>query len=153
MITARRKCLSSRHEAPIGKGSRHSGMLDRRMRALRQFGVLVLLLASWLTPAMACLIPGAQMTTEERACCRMMQNQCEQMGMPASHGCCQKNPPNVYVNAPDTNAGVLHPVAIDVIWLAYPELLNPPSSGTRWVEQRDYSPPKSPPSAVSILRI
>jgi len=123
------------------------------MKALRQFGVLVWLLASWLTPAMACMIPGAQMTTEERACCRMMQNQCEHMDMPASRGCCQKNPPNVYANAPDTSPGSLHPAAINVVWLAYPELLNPPSSVTGWVEQRNYSPPKSPPSAISILRI
>ena len=123
------------------------------MRALRQFEVLVLLLASWLTPAMACMIPGAQMSTEERACCRMMQNQCGQMEMPASHGCCQKIPPNVYDNALDTKAVALHPVAITVIWLASPELLNPASSVSEWVEHHDYSPPQSPPSTISILRI
>ena len=128
-------------------------MLDRRMRALRQFGVLVLLLASWLTPAMACMIPDTQMSTEERACCRMMQNQCGQMEMPASHGCCQKTPPNVYDNALDSKAVTLHPVAITVIWLASPELLNPTTSVTGWVEHPDYSPPKSPPSTISILRI
>ena len=152
MITAARKCLISPREVPIGNRARRSGMLDTRMRALRQFGVLVLLLASSLTPAMACMIPGAQMTTEERACCRMMQNQCEQMGMPASHGCCQKNLPNVYENAL-TKAVVPHSVGITVVWLASPELLNPPSSLTGWVEHRDSSPPKSPPSTISILRI
>ena len=123
------------------------------MRALRQFGVLVLLLASSLTPAMACMIPGAQMTTEERACCRMMQNQCGQMEMPASHGCCQKTPPSVYDNALDTKAVALHPVAIAVIWLTSSELVNPASSVTGWVEHHDYSPPQSPPSTISILRI
>jgi hypothetical protein len=123
------------------------------MRALRKFGVLVLLLASWLTPAMACMIPGAQMSTEERACCRMMQNQCGQMEMPASHGCCQKTPPNVYDNALDTKAVALHPVAITVIGLTPSELLNPTSSVSEWVKQRDYSPPQSPPSTISILRI
>ncbi len=128
-------------------------MLDKRMRALRQFGVLVLLLASSLTPAMACMIPGAQMSTEERACCRMMQNQCGQMEMPASHGCCQKTPPNVYDNALDTKAVALHPVVVNVIWLASPELLNPASSVSEWVEHHDYSPPQSPPSTISILRI
>src|SRR5260370_35467615 len=128
-------------------------MLDKRMRALRQFGVLVLLLASWLTPAMAWMIPGAQMSTEERACCRMMQNQCGQMGMPASHGCCQKTPPNVYDNALDTKAAALHPVAIGVIGLTSYEFVNPASSVTGWVEHHDYSPTKSPPSTISILRI
>ena len=123
------------------------------MRALRQFGVLVLLLASWLTPAMACVVPGAQMTTEERACCRMMQNQCGQMDMPASRGCCQKAPPNAFDNALDTKAVALHPVVVNVIWLASAELLSPASSFTGRVENPDYSPPKSPPSAISILRI
>ena len=72
------------------------------MRILRQFGVLVLLLVSCLAPAMACMVPNAQMSTQERACCRMMKNQCGQMGMPASHGCCQKTPPSVHDNALDT---------------------------------------------------
>ena len=127
-------------------------MLDRRMRALRQFGVLVLLLASSLTPAMACMLPGAQMSTAERACCRMMQNQCEQMDMPASHGCCQKTPPNIYDNALDAKAVALHPVASSVVWLASSEL-NPTTFVTWRIEHRDYSPPKSPPSTISILRI
>jgi hypothetical protein len=127
-------------------------MLDKRMRVLRQFGVLVLLVTSCLTPAMACMIPGAPMTTEEQACCRTMQNQCEQMEMPASHGCCHKTPPNVFDNALYAKAVGLNPVAITVVWLASPELLNP-TSATGWIEHRDYSPPKSPPSTISILRI
>lgn len=128
-------------------------MLYAQMRALRQFGVVVVLLASCLTPAMACMIPGAQMTTEERACCRMMQNQCGQMEVPASHGCCQKTPPNTYDNALDRKAVVLHSIAITVAWIASPELLNPTSSVIGWVEHGDYSPPQSPPSTISILRI
>ena len=123
------------------------------MKTVRQFGVLVLLLASCLTPAMACMIPGAQMSTEERACCRMMQNQCGQMEMPASHGCCHKTPPNIYDNALATKAVALHPIATTVIWLASSELLNPAPSVSEWVENHDYSPPQSPPSTISILRI
>ena len=128
-------------------------MLDRRMRALRKFGVLVLLLASWLTPAMACVIPGAQMSTEERACCRMMKNQCGQMGMPASHGCCQKIPPSVHDNALNTKPVTIHPVVVPVIWLAAPELVNPSCAVAECVEHPSYSPPKSPPATISILRI
>src|SRR6266436_8687093 len=109
------------------------------MRFLRQFGVLVLLLVSCLAPAMACMVPNAAMSTQERACCRMMQNQCGQMEMPASHGCCQKTPPNVHDNALDTKAVALHPVAINVLSLASPELLNLASSVSGWVEHPDYS--------------
>uniref|UniRef100_E6PXV9 Uncharacterized protein n=1 Tax=mine drainage metagenome TaxID=410659 RepID=E6PXV9_9ZZZZ len=123
------------------------------MTYVRQFGVVVLLLVSYLAPAMACIVPGAEMSPQERACCRMMRNQCGQMGMPASHGCCHKAPPSVYDNALATKATALHPVAVPVIWLAASELVNPAYAMTGWVEHPDYSPPKSPPSTVSILRI
>jgi len=123
------------------------------MRILRQFGVLVLLFASCLAPAMACMVPDAQMNTEERACCRMMKNQCGQMEMPASHGCCQKIPSSIHDNALDTKAVVFQPVAVPAIWLAVSELLSPASAVTEWVERPDYSPPKSPPATISILRI
>ncbi len=123
------------------------------MRILRQFGVLVLLLVSCLAPAMACMVPDAQMNTEERACCRTMKDQCGQMEMPASHGCCQKTPASVHGNALDTKAVVFHPVVAPVIWLAAFELVNPTAPVTGWAERPDYSPPKSPPSTISILRI
>lgn len=41
-------------------------------------------------PAMACLEPDAQLTEEEKACCREMANQCGSMDMPGDHSCCQK---------------------------------------------------------------
>jgi hypothetical protein len=123
------------------------------MKALRQFGVLFLLLVTCLAPAMACAAPNAQMNTVERACCRMMKNQCGQMAMPASHGCCQKSPPSVRDNALDTKAVTFHPVVVPVIWLAASELLNPISVVTGWVAHSDYSPPTSPPSTISILKI
>jgi hypothetical protein len=123
------------------------------MRVLRQFGVLVLLLVSCLAPAMACMLPDAQMNAQERACCHMMKDQCGQMGMPASHGCCQKTPPSVHNNALDTKTVTLHPVAVTTVWLAASELLNPTTAVVGWVESPEYSPPKSPPSTVSILRI
>jgi hypothetical protein len=134
-------------------GSLSSGILYLRMKVFRQFGVLVLLLVSCLAPAMACMVPEAQMSTEERACCRMMKNQCGQMEMPASHGCCQKTPPSVRDNALDTKAVTFHPVVVPVIWLAASELANPVSAVSGWVEHPEYSPPKSPPAAISILRI
>src|SRR5216683_2958825 len=99
------------------------------MRVLRQLGVLVLLLVSCLAPAMACMVPNAQMSTQERACCRMMKNQCGQMEMPASHGCCQKAPPSVHDNALDTKPMTFHPVVVPVIWLAASEMEHPYERG------------------------
>jgi hypothetical protein len=130
-----------------------SRSLRREMRVLRQFGVLVLLLVSCLAPAMACMVPNAEMSAQERACCRVMKNQCGQMEMPASQGCCQKTPPSVHDNALDTKAAAFHPVVVSVIWLTASELLNPASVVTGWVERPDHSPPKSPPATISILRI
>jgi hypothetical protein len=123
------------------------------MRVFRQFGVLFLLLVSCLAPAMACMVPNAQMSNQERACCQAMKNQCGQMEMPASQGCCQKTPPSVHDNALDTKAVTFHPVVVPVIWLASFELVNPTTTVIGWVEHPDYSPPKSPPSTISILRI
>jgi hypothetical protein len=123
------------------------------MMALRQFGVLLLLLVSCVAPAMACMMPDAAMSAQERACCRMMKNQCGQMGMPASHGCCQKNPLGVHDNALDTKATNFHPIAAPVVWLAAFELENSTSSAAGWVERPDYSPPKSSATTISILRI
>jgi hypothetical protein len=123
------------------------------MRVVRQFGALMLLLVTFLAPAMACMVPNAEMTTQEQACCRVMKNQCGQMEMPASHGCCQKTPLSVHDNALDTRIIALHPVAVTAVWLTASELLNPASVLTGSIEHPDYSPPKSPPSAISILRI
>ena len=123
------------------------------MHVLRQFGVLGLLLVSCLAPAMACMVPVAQMSMQERACCRTMKEQCGQMEMPASDGCCQKAPQSIYINAPATKTVSAHLVTVAPIWLTASELLNPNAIVASWVDRPEYSPPKSPPSAVSILRI
>ena len=123
------------------------------MRLLRQFGVLVLLLVTCLAPAMACMVPDAQMSAQERACCRTMSSQCGQTEMPSSHGCCQKTPASIHDNALDTKTVAFHPVAAAVVYLAVSELLTPTSTAAEWVERPDCSPPQSPPSSVSILRI
>ena len=123
------------------------------MHSLRQFGVLVLLLVSCLAPAMACMVPDVQMNAEERACCRAMKNQCGQMDMSASHGCCQKTPASVHDNALETKAVTFHPAVAPVIWLAAFELANPTIVVAQWIERPECSQPTSPPSTISILRI
>ena len=123
------------------------------MRILRQFGALALLLVSCLAPAMDCMVSTAAMTAQERACCRLMKSQCGQMEMPASHGCCQKTPLSVHDNALAIKAAAFHPVVVTVTWLAVLARLNPGPAAGGWVQQRAYSPPQSPPSTISILRI
>ncbi len=122
------------------------------MKAARQFGIVILLLASYLTPAMACMVSDVPMNAAERACCRVMKNRCEQMGMP-SHGCCQKAPRSAHDNALDTKAITSHPIAVVTVWLVASEWFNPAPSAAGWVESVDYSPPYAPPGSISILRI
>src|SRR5579863_5218107 len=123
------------------------------MTVLRKFGALALLFAALLTPTMACVAADSPMTSEERACCQMMKNECGQKGMPASHGCCHKVPGSIYDNALNSKIMALHPVAITSVWLTASELMNPTSAATGVTEYLDYSPPKPPPSNISILRI
>ncbi|QNI30873.1 hypothetical protein H7849_17355 [Alloacidobacterium dinghuense] len=123
------------------------------MKAARQFGIIILLLVSYLTPAMACMVSDVQMNAEERACCLAKKNHCEQMGMPASHGCCQKTPKSAQDNALDTKAVTYHLVALAVDWLSATDSLiaNPVATGL--VEHADASPPQPPLSFISVLRI
>lgn len=123
------------------------------MMHFRKFGALVLLVASFLSPVLACTVADMSMTNEERACCQMMGSKCGQKGMPASQGCCHKIPGSVYDNALNTKAAALHPIAVLVAWLPPKQLALPTSSVHGWVEPRDSSPLKSPPSTISILRI
>jgi hypothetical protein len=141
------------HDLCPSRGVWDFGYSLEGVRILRQIVVLILLLASCLAPAMACMIPSAQMTTEERACCRMMHNRCEQMGMPASHGCCQKAPQSTLDKALITNATNYHPVAVAVVSLAIYEQLSAPLVTAEWINRPDYSPPQFPPGSNSILRI
>lgn len=123
------------------------------MKAIRQLGTVILLLVSYLTPAMACMVSDVEMNAEERACCQAMQNRCEQMGMPASHGCCQKAPHSGLDKALVTKTTNYHPVAVAVAWLTAYEWLQPSIAAAEQINRPDDSPPQFPPGSNFILRI
>lgn len=123
------------------------------MKGFRQFGIVILLLVSYLTPAMACLVSDAQMNAEEHACCQAMLNQCEQMGMPSSHGCCQRVPHSALDRALVTKATKDHRIAVAVVWLADCERLQPSLVAAERNNRPDDSPPQFPPGSNSVLRI
>jgi hypothetical protein len=123
------------------------------MKVMGQFGVVIVLLMSYLTPAMTCMVSGVQMNAEERACCQAMKNQCERMAVPSSHGCCQTTSQSSRDNALDTKAVTYHPVAVAMIWLTPADWVPQTPVAARRVEDGDYSPPKSPRSSISVLRI
>lgn len=117
-----------------------------------KFGVVILVLASWLTPSMACMITGAPMAGEEQACCARTNNDCSQKEMTASPACCYTLPGSVYDNAVNTKALALHP-SVPVIRLSAHDLRIASTVGHRWLEFSDSIPLRFPSSTISILRI
>jgi len=106
-----------------------------------------------MAPAMACATRDAQMTTEERACCRMMKSQCGQMEMPTSEDCCKKALNSDHESFLKTDKASFHSAALVAVWASSLELLAPESISNGSLHRPDHSPPKSPPAAVTILRI
>ena len=123
------------------------------MKCLRHLGLLGLLLMISFAPAMACMVPDAQMTTQERACCRIMEGKCGQMDMPASHGCCKKVAGNSSDASLKTNTSTIHPIVHVVYKLLSLHLFPPTLAVIDGSERSEHSPPKPPPSIVSNLRV
>jgi len=124
------------------------------MRFVRQLGAILLMLVSCVAPAMACMAPNAAMTIEDRACCRMMKNDCGQMmDMPASHDCCKEVPKTVAEAALKTDTVTVHPLTFAVLVVASFDLLGPHDAIVGWVQRPEHSPPKPPPSSITVLRI
>lgn len=127
--------------------------IRQRMKSVRQLGIVLLLLVSYLTPTMACMVSDVKMNAEERVCCRAMKNQCEQMGMSASHGCCQKAPKSAQDNAVPTEAVTFHPIVVAFVWLSVAERINLNPVVMGLVQYADTSPRQPASSSISILRI
>jgi hypothetical protein len=123
------------------------------MKLWRQFGIVLLLLVFCVGPVMACMTPDTQMTTEERACCRTMQGQCGQMEMLGSNDCCKKVPSAVHENALKTDTASFHPAVFVTLWVLSFDLLAPQDLAEGWLPRLEHSPPKSPPSIISSLRV
>ena len=123
------------------------------VKSLRQFGAVLLLLVSFVAPAMACMAPDAEMTTEERACCRMMNNDCGQMQMPASHDCCKKTPGTLRDSALRSDSVSLHPLVVVTVWVSTLDLFPPQNATSGWLQRQEHSPPNPPPSIISALRV
>lgn len=123
------------------------------MRVVHQIGIVVLLLMLGIAPAVACMIPAAEMTPEERLCCRMMSNDCGQMEMPASHSCCQKTPQSLHASALVEKSVTLYPVVVLELWLTAAERAkNNPAFGAS-LQRTVHPPPNDSSASISILRV
>jgi len=82
-----------------------------------------------------------------------MKNQCGQMEMPSSQDCCRKALNSDGKGALKTETAAFHPAAFVTIWAFSSELLATQSASNGLFHRPEHSPPKSPPAAVTILRI
>jgi hypothetical protein len=73
--------------------------------------------------------------------------------MPASQDCCAKAPPAVFENELKSNPVRFQPVAAFVLWIASFNVLAQDSVGQAWLHSPEHWPPKSPPLAITVLRI
>jgi hypothetical protein len=122
------------------------------VRVIRQLGVLLLLL-SFIAPGMACALPSAEMTAPERACCRMMKNDCGQMEMSATQGCCRKLANSSDQKAIQVRPAAFHPASVAVMWLAAWELTYRPPIHRDWIRHPEAPASESPPGNITVLRI
>lgn len=124
------------------------------MRGVRQLAALLVLLFISGAPAMACMLPGAQMTDQERACCRMMKGHCGHMQMSFGQDCCQKVPQTADMSVVQWKAASFHPIVFVALYVASWQM---PSSAVLLagaVAHPDASAPhESPPATISILRV
>jgi hypothetical protein len=122
------------------------------MRILAKFVTVCMLLLLGV-PAVACMLPGAEMTPEEKACCKEMAGECDEMGMDPAHGCCTRlqhddvqllqSTPNARHTLENTGACI----AANSAGVA------PQTTALYTPPALEHSPPESPPHSFSILRI
>ena len=123
------------------------------VKFLFNLGALLLLNLICLSPVLACMAPEAQMSAAERACCHIMKNECGQMRMPASHGCCQKTLAGADMVAVDKKAALYHPAGTDLVkWIAS-DPLDTPMSTADFNFDLSASPPGNFAFPISNLRI
>jgi hypothetical protein len=120
------------------------------MKWLAKFAACSGLLLFLVVPVMACLTPDAQLTREEKECCRKMAGDCGDMGMDSSHSCCTQvqHSENSYLAASafHVNAAAMVCAAAPLVLSGIPEAAAAPT---------DFQIFHSPPGlrAFQILRI
>src|SRR5262245_44630595 len=124
-----------------------------RVTKARAFVLLTIAVLWAITPAVACVFPGATMTAAERECCHHMAEQCGSSVMPASHSCCKAQGPTNAVLPQAQAAGPVRPLSVAVV---------PPAAALGALRTLTvgshlsflHAPPPEPsPGCNSILRI
>lgn len=118
-----------------------------------KLAVLAMALSVWASPLMACMLPDADLTVEERECCKNMADDCSQMTMPASHSCCKavtRQTDSYLINPRFPAAHSISSITAFAVAIECPVPASPLHANTIF---EGHSPPTSPPETISILRI
>lgn len=126
-----------------------------RMKALRQLVLIFAVCLPLVAPAMACMIPGAHMSSAEMACCKQMATECGSTSMPVSHGCCHKSLPLTGYLSTVPASSIIHSVISQMISPALLPIFQVRDAGVSRMHIVDWqaAPAQSPPATSSILRI
>jgi hypothetical protein len=118
-----------------------------------KLAVLVIAMSVWASPLMACMVPDALLTNEERECCRNMANDCGQMEMPASHSCCKVVTRQIDPYLINSRFPTIHSAPAVTLFVAVDA--NPLTQAFAVASSplHGHSPPVSPLHSISILRI
>jgi hypothetical protein len=123
------------------------------LNALAKLVSAFLLVWLFASPAMACLLPIAQLSPEEKACCREMGGMCDDMAKNTSHSCCTKvqthNPS--YVTAKTVSASVhqLSTIPLNFAHVIYTTTVGMPPESTP--AEYGYPPGHSPPTLPELI--
>jgi len=122
------------------------------VRLVCKLAALVLVLSVFASPLMACLLPDATLTAEERECCRKMAGECGKM--PSSHSCCKTTVRDADPYLSNSRLQISAPAQATVAVLPLDQITGLPDLISQFVISSDaHAPPESPPVKTSILRI
>jgi hypothetical protein len=117
---------------------------------VRTFAFVLLAIIVTGVPTLACFVPDAQLTAEERDCCKHMADMCGPRLMPTSHSCCKtaiRGNEDVRIEQQRSTAPAMDVVTV-VSELTQPAIINASLSISIAA-----SPPESLPSSIPVLRI
>jgi hypothetical protein len=121
-----------------------------KLRRASQFVSIILSAIVFAIPVSACLTPNADMSMEQRECCKKMADRCETSMMPSSHSCCQ-HPVSRHTAAASRIRSRDLGSAITMLAEDFSSLPRRPM--IEITASTFESPPESPPQRVTILRI
>ena len=123
------------------------------MKHFRKGVAAAVLLVFVGAPAMACLMPSAQLTEQEKSCCQKMANECGSMAMHGDHSCCQKTKQQDSAVVKDATHFIFLQASVQVADMDV-RLSSALSIGyTFGPEQLRHPPPQFSSPFVEILRI